>query len=107
MWFHLRYYYYYYYYYPIPPEGEWDLVVVWFHLRYYYYYPIPPEGEWDFVFVWFHLPYYYYYRRSSSKGFLVKVFLLDTGDISLIFQDISMKLGGHIDHGPNSSYHHF
>ena len=70
-------------------------------------YPIPPEGEWDFVFVWFHLPYYYYYRRSSSKGFLVKVFLLDTGDISLIFQDISMKLGGHIDHGPNSSYHHF
>ena len=72
-----------------------------------YYYPIPPEGEWDFVFVWFHLPYYYYYRRSSSKGFLVKVFLLDTGDISLIFQDISMKLGGHIDHGPNSSYHHF
>ena len=71
------------------------------------YYPIPPEGEWDFVFVWFHLPYYYYYRRSSSKGFLVKVFLLDTGDISLIFQDISMKLGGHIDHGPNSSYHHF
>ena len=47
------------------------------------------------------------YRRSSSKGFLVKVFLLDTGDISLIFQDISMKLGGHIGHGPNSSYHHF
>ena len=49
----------------------------------------------------------YYYRRSSSKGFLVKVFLLDNGDISLIFQDISMKLGGHIGHGPNSSYHHF
>ena len=40
--------------YPIPPEGEWDFVFVWFHLRYYY--PIPPEGEWDFVFVWFHLP---------------------------------------------------
>ena len=37
-------------YYPIPPEGEWDLVFVWFHLPYYY--PIPPEGEWDFVFVW-------------------------------------------------------
>ena len=54
--------------YPIPPEGEWDLVVVWFHLRYYY--PIPPEGEWDLVVVWFHLSYYYYYRRSSSsKGF--------------------------------------
>ena len=32
----------------IPPEGEWDLVVVWFHLRYYYY-PIPPEGEWDLL----------------------------------------------------------
>ena len=27
--------------------------------------------------------------------------------IPLIFQDISMKLGGHIGHGPNSSYHHF
>ena len=37
---------------------------------------------------------------------VVKVFLLDNGDISLIFQDISMKLGGHIGHGPNSSYHH-
>ena len=35
--------------YPIPPEGEWDLVVVWFHLSYYY--PIPPEGEWDLVVV--------------------------------------------------------
>ena len=23
------------------------------------------------------------------------------------FEDISMKLGGHIGHGPNSSYHHF
>ena len=68
--------------------------------------PFPRRGM-GFVFVWFHLPYYYYYRRSSSKGFLVKVFLLDTGDISLIFQDISMKLGGPIDHGPNSSYHHF
>ena len=33
---------------------------------------------------------------------VVKVFLLDNGDISLIFQDISMKLGGHIGHGPNS-----
>ena len=44
----------------------------------------------------------YYYRRSSSKGFL-----LDNGDISLIFQDISMKLGGHIGHGANSSYLHF
>ena len=43
-----------------------------------------------------------YYRRSSSKGFL-----LDNGDISLIFQDISMKLGGHIGHGANSSYLHF
>ena len=30
-------------------------------------YPIPPEGEWDLVFVWFHLPYYYT-RSSSSKG---------------------------------------
>ena len=38
---------------------------------------------------------------------VVKVFLLDNGDISLIFQDISMKLGGHIGHRPNSSYHHF
>ena len=56
--------------YPIPPEGEWDLVVVWFHLRYYYYYyyPIPPEGEWDLVFVWFHLRYYYYTRSSSSSS---------------------------------------
>ena len=27
------------------------------------------------------------------------------GHISLIFQDISMKLGGHMGHGPNSSYH--
>ena len=52
--------------YPIPPEGEWDFVFVWFHLPYYYYYPIPPEGEWDLVVVWFHLSYYYY-RRSSSK----------------------------------------
>ena len=94
----------YYYYYPIPPEGEWDLVVVWFHLSYYY--PIPPEGEWDLVVVWFHLSYYYYYRRSSSKGFCV-VFVLNNGDISLISQDISMKLGGHIGHGPNSSYRHF
>ena len=63
VWFHLSY-----YYYPIPPEGEWDLVVVWFHLSYYY--PIPPEGEWDLVVVWFHLSYYYYYRRGSSKGFV-------------------------------------
>ena len=31
------------------------------------YYPIPPEGEWDFVFVWFHLRYYYYRRSSSSS----------------------------------------
>ena len=38
---------------------------------------------------------------------VVKVFLLDNGDISLIFQDISMKLGGHIGHGANSSYLHF
>ena len=38
---------------------------------------------------------------------VVKVFVLNNGDISLIFQDISMKLGGHIGHGPNSSYHHF
>ena len=52
--------------YPIPPEGEWDFVFVWFHLRYYY--PIPPEGEWDFVFVWFHLRYYYYRRSSSSSS---------------------------------------
>ena len=52
--------------YPIPPEGEWDLVFVWFHLRYYY--PIPPEGEWDLVFVWFHLRYYYYTRSSSSSS---------------------------------------
>ena len=29
--------------YPIPPEGEWDLVFVWFHLRYYY--PIPQKGN--------------------------------------------------------------
>ena len=33
-------------------------------------YPIPPEGEWDLVFVWFHLRYYYYYRRRV----VVKVF---------------------------------
>ena len=38
---------------------------------------------------------------------VVKVFVLNNGDISLIFQDISMKLGGHIGHGANSSYHHF
>ena len=38
---------------------------------------------------------------------VVKVFLLDNGDISLIFQDISMKLGGHIGHGAISSYLHF
>ena len=37
---------------------------------------------------------------------VVKVFVLNNGDISLIFQDISMKLGGHIGHGANSSYHH-
>ena len=37
---------------------------------------------------------------------VVKVFVLNNGDISLIFQDISMKLGGHIGHGTNSSYHH-
>ena len=30
---------------------------------------------------------------------VVKVFVLNNGDISLIFQDISMKLGGHIGHG--------
>ena len=28
-------------------------------------YPIPPEGEWDFVFVWFHVPYYYSSSSSS------------------------------------------
>ena len=98
MWFHLS------YYYPIPPEGEWDLVVVWFHLRYYYYYPIPPEGEWDLVVVWFHLSYYYYYRRSSSsKGFSVLRLVRFPSSL----EAISMKLGGHIGHGPNSSYHHF
>ena len=32
------------------------------------YYPIPPEGEWDLVFVWFHLRYYYYTRSSSSSS---------------------------------------
>ena len=37
---------------------------------------------------------------------VVKVFVLNNGGISLIFQDISMKLGGHIGHGANSSYHH-
>ena len=31
-------------------------------------YPIPPEGEWDLVFVWFHLRYYYYTRSSSSSS---------------------------------------
>ena len=31
------------------------------------YYPIPPEGEWDLVVVWFHLSYYYYTRSSSSS----------------------------------------
>ena len=39
-------------------------------------YPIPPEGEWDLVVVWFHLRYYYYTRSSSSsssKGWSVKV----------------------------------
>ena len=66
-----------------------------------------PIGNGIYCAPWHSASSYYYYRRSSSKGFLVKVFLLDTGDISLIFQDISMKLGGHIDHGPNSSYHHF
>ena len=34
----------------------------------YSYYPIPPEGEWDLVFVWFHLRYYYYTRSSSSSS---------------------------------------
>ena len=30
---------------------------------------------------------------------------LDNGDISLISQDISMKLGGQMGHGTNSSYY--
>ena len=49
--------------------------------------------------MWFHLRYYYYRRSSSSsssKGWSVN---------SLIFEDISMKLGGQMGHGPNSSYH--
>ena len=48
-------------------------------------YPIPPEGEWDLVVVWFHLPYYYYYRcSSSSKGWSVKV-----GQISIFILKLS------------------
>ena len=30
-------------------------------------YPVPPEGEWDLVFVWFHLPYYNCRSSSSSS----------------------------------------
>ena len=36
----------------------------------------------------------------------IAAIVVKLGHISLIFQDISMKLGGHMGHGPNSSYHH-
>ena len=52
-------------------------------------YPIPPEGGWDLVFV------------------VVRLCLLDFVRLHSSFEAISMKLGGHIGHGPNSSYHHF
>ena len=65
-------------------------------------YPIPPEGEWDLVLCGF----IFAIIIIIDVVVVVKVFVLNNGDISLIFQDISMKLGGHICHGANSSYHH-
>ena len=54
--------------------------------------PSPRRG-WDLVLPWFHVHYYY----SSSLP-------LDKAEFWPSFQDISMKLAGHIGHGPNSSY---
>ena len=89
--------------YPIPPIGEWDLVFVWFHLRYYYYYPIPPEGNGILLLCGFIL------AIIIIGVVVVKVnsVAVKLGQISLFFEAISMKLGGHIGHGANSSYHHF
>ena len=70
---------------------------MWFSVHYYYY-PIPPLGEWDLVVVWFRVHYYYYYSLPCSKQYP------DIADISQSFQAISMKLYGHMRHGRRSSY---
>ena len=47
--------------------------------------------------------YHNFYNVSAAESFTLNK-LLYNSDISLIFQDISMKLGGHMGHGSNSSY---
>ena len=81
--------YYYYYYYPILPEGEWDFEIVGFCLPYY---PILPEGEWDFEIVGFCLPY------------IIIIRVVVVVQLGLYIEDIWMKLGRYMGHGPNSSY---
>ena len=78
---------------PFPQKGNGILFLCGFS----YYYPILPLGEWDLVFVWFHVPIII---------IVVVVVVVVNNSYFLIFQDISMKLGGHMGHGPNSSYHH-
>ena len=36
---------------------------------------------------------------------IICIYFVHWGQNSLIFEDISMKLGGQMGHGPNSSYH--
>ena len=81
-------------------------------------YPIPPEGEWDLVFVWFQLSLLLSHspRRGMGSCFcVVSTFTIIIVAVVVNYwvrfhsslEAISMKLGGYIGHGPNSSYPHF
>ena len=76
---------------PSPRRG-WDLVLPWFHVHYYYY-PIPHKGMGSCSSL-----------VSCTLLLFFFCFPLDKAEFWPSFQDISMKLAGHIGHGPSSSY---
>ena len=61
----------------------------------------------SFVYTILIIPFPYRGNGILLYGFVYTIIMVvaNRGHISLSFQDISMKLGGHMGHGPNSSYH--